>query len=123
MSHHLAARIAYPMFVTPSPRRELRPEERRIMDEARESSVRVRSSKLSVYEWKKGPDVVLLVHGWQGRASQYNVLLRSLRARGFTVAAFDAPAWGTSEGTTTEIAAYTTPMRNRQRIYGPFTGA
>jgi pimeloyl-ACP methyl ester carboxylesterase len=122
MSPQLAARIAYPMFVTPSPRRELRPEERRIMDEARESSVRVRSSKLSVYEWKKGPDVVLLVHGWQGRASQFNVLVRSLRARGFTVVAFDAPACGASEGTTTDIADYIDAMRKLQRIYGPFSG-
>ena len=122
MSPQLAARIAYPMFVTPSPRRELRPEERRIMDEARETSVRVRSSKLNVYEWKKGPDVVLLVHGWQGRASQFNVLVRSLRARGFTVVAFDAPACGASEGTTTDIADYIDAMRKLQRIYGPFAG-
>ena len=122
MSPQLAARIAYPMFVTPSPRRELRPEERRIMDEARESHIRVRSSKLNVYEWKKGPDVVLLVHGWQGRASQFNVLVRSLRARGFTVVAFDAPACGASEGSTTDIADYIDAMRKLQRIYGPFAG-
>jgi pimeloyl-ACP methyl ester carboxylesterase len=122
VSPQLAARIAYPAFVTPNPRRELRPEERRIMDEARETSVRVRSSKLAVYEWKKGPDVVLLVHGWRGRASQFNVLVRSLRARGFTVLAFDAPANGASEGTTTDIADYVDAMKKLQRIYGEFAG-
>src|SRR5262245_15434570 len=120
MSPQLAARIAHSMFVTPTPKRELRPEERRIMDEARESHVRVRSSKLAVYEWKKGADVVLLVHGWRGRASQYNVLVRSLRARGFTVLAFDAPASGASEGTTTDIADYMDAMRKLQRIHGEF---
>jgi pimeloyl-ACP methyl ester carboxylesterase len=75
-----------------------------------------------VYEWKKGPDVVLLVHGWRGRASQFNVLVRSLRARGFTVLAFDAPANGASEGTTTDIGDYVDAMRKLQRIYGPFAG-
>ena len=118
----IAARIAYPMFVTPTPRRELRPEERRIMDEARETNVRVRSSRLSVYEWKKGADIVLLVHGWRGRASQFNVLVRSLRARGFSVLAFDAPASGNSEGTTADIADYIDTMRKLQRIYGDFAG-
>jgi pimeloyl-ACP methyl ester carboxylesterase len=122
MSPLLAARIAHSMFVTPTPKRELRPEERRIMDEARESHIRVRSSKLAVYEWKKGPDVVLLVHGWRGRASQFNVLVRSLRARGFTVVAFDAPASGASEGNTADIADYIDAMRKLQRIYGGFAG-
>jgi pimeloyl-ACP methyl ester carboxylesterase len=122
MSPKMAARVAARLFVSPNPRRELRPSERRIMDKAAVSKVRVRSCDVTVYEWAAGPDVVLLVHDWAGRASEFGLLIASIRARGFTVVAFDAPASGESTGATADIGDYVDIMRRIQRTRGPLLG-
>ena len=43
-------------------------------------------------------EVVVLAHGWNGRASQFATLVRELVSEGYRVAAFDAPAHGDSAG-------------------------
>ncbi len=59
------------------------------------------SHQIAVYAWGKGP-VVLLVHGWEGRAGQLGGFVEPLVARGFRVVAFDAPAHGASSGRQTD---------------------
>lgn len=52
----------------------------------------------------EGPKTVLLVHGWESRAAHLVGFLLGLRAAGFRVAAFDAPAHGDSEGEKGHVA-------------------
>jgi pimeloyl-ACP methyl ester carboxylesterase len=57
---------------------------------------------LSVWSWGDGP-VVLLMHGWGGRAVHLQEFVDPLLAEGFRVVAFDAPAHGRSDGVRTNL--------------------
>lgn len=52
-------------------------------------------NKIRVYEWGSGP-VILLVHGWAGRALQLDAFITPLLKQGFKVAAFDQKGHGES---------------------------
>ena len=60
----------------------------------------VRRRRVRVHLIGEGP-LVVLVHGWQGGASQLVLLAESLRAAGFRVALFDMPAHGEAPGWST----------------------
>lgn len=52
-------------------------------------------NKIKVYEWGSGP-VILLVHGWAGRALQLDAFITPLLRKGFKVVAFDQKGHGES---------------------------
>jgi esterase/lipase len=54
--------------------------------------------KIIIYEWGAGP-VVLLVHGWGGRALQLDAFIPALVQSGFKVVAFDHKGHGESSTT------------------------
>lgn len=59
---------------------------------------------IAVYHWGE-PErpVVLCVHGWNGRASQFTGMLPALLKAGYQVVAFDAPGHGNSTGNTSNL--------------------
>ncbi len=52
-------------------------------------------NKIKVFEWGAGP-VILLVHGWSGRALQLDLFVPALLKKGFKVVAFDHKGHGES---------------------------
>ncbi len=52
---------------------------------------------LSALRWGTGP-TVLLLHGWEGRPTQFAALIEALVSAGYGVIALDAPAHGRSPG-------------------------
>lgn len=52
-------------------------------------------NKIRVYEWGSG-SVILLVHGWAGRALQLDAFIRPLLSMGYKVVAFDQKGHGES---------------------------
>lgn len=52
---------------------------------------------LSALRWGQGP-AVLLLHGWEGRPTQFAYLIQALVRAGYGVVALDAPAHGRSPG-------------------------
>ncbi|MBC9250070.1 hydrolase [Pseudomonas alcaligenes] len=52
---------------------------------------------LSALRWGQGP-AVLLMHGWEGRPTQFASLIRALVRAGYGVVALDGPAHGRSPG-------------------------
>lgn len=52
---------------------------------------------LSALRWGSGP-TVLLMHGWEGRPTQFAALIKALVKAGYGVVALDAPAHGRSPG-------------------------
>lgn len=56
-----------------------------------------RVDRMAAWSWGQGP-IVLLVHGWNGRATQLGGFVSPLVERGYRVVAFDAPGHGESPG-------------------------
>ncbi|HEY9044242.1 MAG TPA: alpha/beta fold hydrolase [Ohtaekwangia sp.] len=65
----------------------------------------VEGKAVQVYRWGKGP-VIVLVHGWAGRAGQFRSFIEHFAANGYQVIAFDAPAHGRSSGKQTNIVEF-----------------
>lgn len=57
---------------------------------------------MQLWSWGEGP-TVLLVHGWNGRATQLGGFVEPLVARGYHVVAFDALGHGDSRGRTSSL--------------------
>jgi len=88
----LAAAVAERLFFTTrrsAPRRG----EREVLQGAMPSSI----AGMKVWSWGEGP-TVLLVHGWNGRATQLGTFVEPLVSRGYRVVAFDAFGHGDSPG-------------------------
>ncbi|BBP78169.1 alpha/beta hydrolase [Pseudomonas gingeri NCPPB 3146 = LMG 5327] len=60
---------------------------------------------LSALRWGKGP-TVLLMHGWEGRPTQFANLINALVAAGYTAVALDGPAHGRSPGREANVVVF-----------------
>lgn len=88
----LTAAVAERLFLT-TQRRAPRDGERDVLQGA--SPFRI--AGMRAWAWGKGP-TVLLVHGWNGRATQLGEFVGPLVDRGYSVVAFDAFGHGDSPG-------------------------
>lgn len=61
--------------------------------------------RIQCYAWGEGP-VVIVVHGWAGRATQFRRIAEAFMREGYRVIGFDGPAHGQSEGKTTNIIEF-----------------
>lgn len=77
--------------------------------------------RVSVWSWGQGP-VVLLLHGWGGRASQLRSFVPALREAGYRVVAFDAPGHGHSAGRTLSLPRYAHALAAVASSCGPVEG-
>lgn len=103
----LAAEVATRLYFRVGPPAAVRPQERAVHEAARRTTIRHRRLATTgrtpvdvvVYAWgEPGAPGVLLVHGWQSRASFFAPLVEDLVAAGLRVVAYDAPAHGDSGG-------------------------
>lgn len=120
VSPEIAARLAMPLFMKAGPALAVRPGERAVHESATRSSLHVRGRDIVAYEWGHGPETVLLVHGWRGRAAQFAPIVRELRADGYRLVAFDAPANGESRGRRTDIRDHLAAIEALQSRHGRF---
>ena len=63
---------------------------------------------------------ILLVHGWESRATQMYGIAKSLLKQGFEVVAVDMPAHGHSSGTTSNPRVFTQTIQLAQQQLGDF---
>lgn len=118
ISPTLAARIARRFFFRTTPRMALHERDSTTDMAARRTYLQVRGRDVATYEWGSGERTVLLLHGWQGRASQFAPLVRELVAAGCHVVSFDAPAHGASGGRRTDIRDWLDVSSQLARRYG-----
>lgn len=123
ISPRWGAAVALPMFAHVARPRVVDVDDHATMWRAQRSTVRIpgltRSGvDISVYEWGRGDDVVVLAHGWNGRASQFATLVRELVAEGCRVVAFDAPAHGDTPGRGTYLIDWTDAFAALALRYG-----
>lgn len=116
----IAARLALPLFMRVGAPLPVRDGDRAVHESARRSTLHVRGRDVVAYEWGTGPDTILLVHGWRGRASQFAPIVRELRAEGFRLVAFDAPANGESRGRRTDVRDWLGALEALQSREGRF---
>src|SRR5262249_23795333 len=84
-----------------------------------------------VVSWVSGAGPrILLVHGWGGRGAQLGAFVEPLVERGFSVAWFDGPAHGASDGRQATIPEMATGLRAvvdavgpAHRVIAPWAGA
>ena len=127
VSPALGASIALSLFAHVSRPRPVAGDARYTMSTAVRSTVRIPGLARSgvdvvVYDWGRGDDVVVLAHGWDGRASQFAALVRELVAAGFRVVAFDAPAHGDSPARGSYLIDWIDVFVALQQRYGRFRG-
>ncbi|MBG8553821.1 alpha/beta hydrolase [Hymenobacter guriensis] len=74
---------------------------------ARRFSVPSGGYTIAAYEWNPaGRRTVLLVHGWEHRASFWGAMAAGLVAAGYRVVALDGPAHGASSGRRTTLPSF-----------------
>ncbi len=115
-----AAWLAARLFLTP-PRYPAPERERDLLARARPGAVRVDGRRIATWTCGAGPRV-LLVHGWGGRGAQLGALVEPLVSSGFSVAWFDGPAHGASEGRLATISEMAAALRGVAAALGPVRG-
>lgn len=116
----LAAERAYTLFSTPRFRR-VSTRDQHVMDAAEKLRSTFTHKSLTGYAWGQGPSI-LLVHGWEGAAQNFTSLVMPLVEAGFRVIAFDAPAHGDSDGTTSNVIEYSSVLAALTTEFGPMYG-
>ena len=74
---------------------QLTAEQRGLLQQAQSFYLEFNHNKIKVFEWGTGP-VILLVHGWGGRALQLDAFITALLSKGYKVVAFDQKGHGES---------------------------
>jgi pimeloyl-ACP methyl ester carboxylesterase len=119
------AKWAWRLFLTP--RRHGTPQrERQVLQRAERFFVSTPAGEVQAYSW--GADdllfpwdvrpTILLVHGWEGRATQLGSFVGPLVDAGYRVVGFDAPAHGRSPGHRTHVVEVAAAIRTVVRHVG-----
>ncbi|KGL63696.1 alpha/beta fold hydrolase [Polaribacter sp. Hel1_85] len=96
LSCSLVSRVAYKYMNKPRVRK-LRKSEEEVLDESIVQKVVYNSFTICKYQWGiENNKTALLVHGWEGRASNFASIIKNLTNNGYKVIAYDAPSHGKS---------------------------
>lgn len=115
-----AARAAAHLFFR-TRRVPARREELDVLEGASRFTVPFRGEELAAWSWGTGP-TVLLVHGWNGRATQLGALVSPLVSSGFRVVAFDHVGHGASTGSSTTMVEMAAAIASVARAAGGVHG-
>lgn len=100
----LAHRFFVTIFFTPL-NYPIPPKEKALEEEADKFTLMAANKRIQCYSWGKGP-LVLIVHGWAGRGTQFRKIISALVKEHYRVVAFDGPAHGHSGGRSTNIREF-----------------
>lgn len=122
LAPELAGRLAYKLWFStrrfPEP-----PREHKWRTQAQRDRLRCGTNQITTYTWgEPGRPTILLMHGWNSRATQLGAFVEPLLAAGFRVVGLDAPAHGQSSGTSTNIFEFAAAIRCVTETHGPLAG-
>lgn len=120
VSPYLGSRVLDYFFTRPRGL-SVAPRDEEVMAQARRWRLPFSERSLQVYEWGSGP-IVVLVHGWSGRASQLAGYVGPLVERGYRVVAFDGPSHGASEGRRSALPEFAFALEALAAHLGPLHG-
>jgi len=113
-----AASYAFKLFCTPPTRdvKDLPP----VFREAEELHFHFDSYDIIGYRWNKGGNKrVLIIHGFESTAVNFERYIHPLVSKGYEVLAFDAPAHGRSSGKQITALVYRDLVKYVHTQYGP----
>jgi pimeloyl-ACP methyl ester carboxylesterase len=116
ISQAMTAEAAFALFTRPRRHRRTSAE-LALLAAAERSSIRCGDDDLAVYGWGAGPKVLLL-HGWEGRGTQFHAFVPRLRQNGFRAVAIDFPGHGDSTGTASSIPHFAAAVTVVARALG-----
>jgi pimeloyl-ACP methyl ester carboxylesterase len=123
VSPEWAFRAAWNLFTTPR-RLPLKGWEADALAGTRQHWATAENGQVAYYEWNPaGACTVLLVHGWEHRASFWGVLAKALAAAGYRVIALDGPAHGASEGRQATLITFAAAVQAVADAVGPVHAA
>jgi pimeloyl-ACP methyl ester carboxylesterase len=118
VSKKLAAEKALDLFCTPM--RKPKRKTPSVFNEAERLSLLVEECTIQGYRWNSlSKSRVLIVHGFESSAKNFERYISALIEMGFGVVAFDAPAHGESSGTQINLPLYLSTVKKIYEMYGP----
>lgn len=115
----LAARIMAELVTRPRGRNPTQPWE--LVKPAAEREVELRPGLFALVTGESGP-LVLALHGWRGRPTQFRPLAALLHERGFRTVAIDGPGHGRSAGEHATPKLYGELLIEIELLLGPARG-
>ncbi len=80
----------------------------------------LKGKKINGYRWNyPQPKKALIVHGFSSAAHKFDKYVAPLVKKGYEVLSFDAPAHGSSEGSTVNAVEYSAMIKQVNKQYGP----
>ena len=121
LSKTKAAEQAFDLFITPQSRVRKAPSI--IIQKAEQLTLDYEGLKTFGYRWnhQKGEQKLLILHGHESSAVNFDHYVLPLAKKGYEVVAFDAPAHGKSSGKKINAVDYKNFILQVQKEYGPFT--
>jgi pimeloyl-ACP methyl ester carboxylesterase len=119
VSPRLAGRAAERLFFTPG-RPKSGPVDP-VWQTGRPLPLAVAGRRVAAWRWGRGP-VVVLLHGWNGRASQLSSFVAPLVGQGFSVVALDAPGHGASGRERSSAPQFAAAVQAVVAATGPVVG-
>ncbi|WP_316836252.1 alpha/beta hydrolase [Pedobacter nutrimenti] len=101
-------------YICYSPKIPLRLHQEQLLEESERFSLKVKDEFFSgeelsfnAFKWGKGPDKVILTHGWGSKAADFSEIIHALKElKNLEIIAFDAPGNGSSEGELSNLLLY-----------------
>ncbi|MBC7948171.1 MAG: alpha/beta hydrolase [Chitinophagaceae bacterium] len=118
ISKKKAAEKAFELFITPQTKD--RHEWKGIFADAEILRFKLFDHQITGYRWNKGGNRrVLILHGFESAATNFEKYIDPLICKGYEVLAFDAPAHGHSSGTQITALLYRDLIKYAHENYGP----
>lgn len=93
-----SAELFWKLFTTPKVRK-IKDWHLEFLSTARKDSFEVNGDEYLTYEWGSGEKTVIMVHGWEGMATDYKKMIDALLEEGgYRIIALDFPAHGQAAG-------------------------
>jgi pimeloyl-ACP methyl ester carboxylesterase len=120
-SQRKAARHAFELFSTPF-RKNKKPAPP-VFAHSEAVFLKTNAGRMKAYRWNHPSDrKVLILHGFESRAYNFDAYIKPLTKMGFEVIAIDAPAHGDSDGKRLILTDYIRAIKSAEDKFGPFEG-
>ena len=83
--------------------KKITPSKSNIFPQATKKIVRFNGLDIVTYSWQGNNRKVLIIHGWEGRATNFESIIKELINKRFDVTSFDAPSHGSSAKSNTTM--------------------